>query len=47
MKKYNEEEVINLADKMREEAEGVGLSDALVKIVIWSYRQGIGVEEPQ
>lgn len=35
-----EEEVINLADKMREEAEGIGLSDALVEIVKMAYKKG-------
>jgi len=37
----NEEEVINLADKMREEEEGFGLSDALVRIVRMAYRKGV------
>ena len=37
----NEEEVINLADKMREEEEGFGLSDALVRIVSMAYQKGV------
>jgi len=37
----NEEEVINLADRMREEEEGFGLSDALVRIVRMAYRKGV------
>ena len=37
----NEEEVINLADKMREQEEGFGLSDALVRIVRMAYRKGV------
>ena len=37
-----EEEVINLADQMREKAEGIGLSDALIEIVRMAYKKGRG-----
>jgi len=37
----DDQEAINLADKMREEEEGFGLSDALVRIVSMAYQKGV------
>jgi hypothetical protein len=37
----DDQEVINLADTMREEEEGFGLSDALVRIVSMAYQKGV------
>ena len=38
---WDDQEVINLADTMREEEEGFGLSDAGVRIVSMAYRKGV------
>ena len=37
----DDQEVINLADRMREQEEGFGLSDALVRVVSMAYQKGV------